>query len=297
MGSAAAVLPETAEICPEYVGTGHASPTPLGPDSLTWKYFGDIRLLLMIFRGGLLQNMHPAVSRALEQHSGEVFLSNPWNRLLRSLPPILGVIYDGPQAHGTGKTVRDFHKGIKGKLRSGESYHALSPEIFYWTHAVFFESIIATQEYFGTPLDEQEQEQLYRESVQWYALYGLSMRPVPPDYASFKQYWARMLADLRATEITSHALGMRRTPPPFPWIPTLLWRSMDPLVTRGSLWLARGMMPPQTRAALGWSWSHNEERVLRTFGWAVRQGWKLLPEDWCYMPRARQGRRRVAAMS
>lgn len=73
----------------------------LGPDSLIWDHLGDLRGLLTVFRIGLLQNMHPAVSRALEQHSGEVFLKNPWNRLLRSLPPIMGVIY-GPDPAPSG---------------------------------------------------------------------------------------------------------------------------------------------------------------------------------------------------
>ena len=34
-----------------------AQPSPLGPDSLTWRYFGDLRGLLLIGRTGILQNM------------------------------------------------------------------------------------------------------------------------------------------------------------------------------------------------------------------------------------------------
>lgn len=101
-----------------------------------------------MFRIGLLQNMHPAVSRALEQHFGEVFLKNPWNRLLRSLPSIMGVIYrSGPGA--IGRKVRDYHADIKGPLSSGQAYHALSPDLFFWTHATCVEGIIAMSERFG----------------------------------------------------------------------------------------------------------------------------------------------------
>jgi uncharacterized protein (DUF2236 family) len=265
----------------------------LGPGSLTWDHFGDLRGLLLIFRVGLLQNMHPAVSRALEQHSGEVFLKNPWNRLLRSARPITGVIY-APDAGEVGRRVRDYHSNIKGELSTGESYHALSPDLFYWTHATFFEGIISGCEHFGTPLSESEQEQLYQESIAWYARYGLSMRPVPPDYASFKKYWAGMLASLKPTPITSHALKMRRTPPPFEFIPRPLWWLMDPMITGMSLWIARGTLPPQARDALGLRWSAADARRLKAFSLVVKAVMGALPKEWRYLPMAKQWRAQAA---
>jgi uncharacterized protein (DUF2236 family) len=65
---------------------------PIGPGSLTWTHFGDVRGLLYLGRAGTLQNMHPAVSGALQDHSN--FFDNPLDRLFRSLPPIYGVVYD-----------------------------------------------------------------------------------------------------------------------------------------------------------------------------------------------------------
>jgi uncharacterized protein (DUF2236 family) len=268
------------------------APTP-GPGSLTWAHFGDLRGLLLTFRVGLLQNMHPAVSRALEQHSGEVFLKNPWNRLLRSVRPIAGVIY-APDAGEVGRRVRDYHSKIKGELSTGEAYHALSPDLFYWTHATFFEGIIAMCEHFGTPLSESEQEQLYQESIAWYARYGLSMRPVPPDYASFKKYWAGMLDSLKPTPITSHALKLGRTPPPFEFIPRPLWWLMDPMVTGMALWLARGTLPPQARDALGLQWSAGDARRLKAFSLVVKAVMGALPKEWRYVPMVRQWRAQAA---
>ncbi len=264
----------------------------LGPQSLLWEYFGDWRGLLLIFRTGLLQNMHPAVSRALEQHSGEVFMKNPWNRLLRSMAPILGVIYS-PDAAAVGRKVRDFHTNIQGHLPSGEAYHALSPDLFFWAHATFFEGTIAKCERFGKPLTEAEQEQMYQESVAWYARYGLSMRPVPPDYASFKRYWADMLASLKPTPITDHALRLRRTPRPFEAIPQPLWWLIDPLINRLSMWIARGTLPTQVRTALGWQWSAADERLLRAFSLLVRGIFALTPKERRYLPMVRKWRAQV----
>lgn len=266
----------------------------LGPGSLLWENVGDLRALLLIFRVGLLQNMHPAVSRALEQHSGEVFLKNPWNRLLRSLPPILAVIY-GPDPEAIGRKVRDFHVNIKGNLPSGKSYHALDPEVYFWTHATFLEAVIAMREWFDEPLSEREQEQLYQESVAWYARYGLTMRPVPPTHAAFKRYWAEMLEKLEATPITDHALNLHRTPRPFESIPNVVWWVIDPMINAFSKWMARGTLPDVTRTKLGLKWTRVDAMMLKVLCTTVRVTFKLIPREHRYLPMVRRWRAEHAA--
>ncbi len=279
----------------EATGGADREPVPLAPDSLTWKYFGDLRGLLLISRVGTLQNMHPGVAAGVTQHSD--LFKNPWNRLLRSIPPILGVIYDGAAAPGTGRTVRDFHRNIKGTDAHGRAYHALNPDIYYWAHATFFEGQIALQEFFGEPLTEEAKERLYRESMQWYALYGLTMQPVPPDYASFKQYWDRMLDEvLENTSITQwyfHPVD-EHLPAPYPWLRGPLWLLLSPVVSRGSRWLAIGTLPPRLRDRLDLQWSAGDERRLRLLGTVVRTLWRAVPAPWGYMPRARKAFHRIA---
>lgn len=263
---------------------------PIGPGSLLWECAGDLRGLLLIYRVGLIQNMHPAVSRALEQHSGEVFYKNPWNRLLRSIPPIMGVIYD-PQPEGVGRKVRDFHTGIKGELPDGTSYHSLSPDIYFWTHATFVEGVIAARQRFGKPFTQAQKEQLYRESITWYSRYGVSMRPVPPDYASFQRYWDEMLPTLKPTPITDHALNLGATPRPFESIPKPVWWVLDPLVNSFSQWLGRGTMPAPLRQTLGMRWSGVDEALLHVFALLVRGVFAVMPTEWRYLPTAKAGRR------
>jgi uncharacterized protein (DUF2236 family) len=271
-------------------------PRPLGPDSLTWRYFGDARGLLFVVRAGVLQAMHPAISAALLQHSD--FFENPWNRLLRSAPPILGVVYDGPRAGQTGSWVRDEHKRIKGVDRNGRDYHALSPEAFYWAHATFFESIISVQAQLGNRLSRLDCERLYDESVQWYALYGLSMRPVPESYAGFEAYWAHMLADvLEPTEVAvgSFEGGAGPLPAPFPWLEGPAWWVLRPLIERGPTWIARGTLPPEARTMLGLSWSTADEVALRSMMTSLRLSWPLVPEPFRWHPRAWKAIRRASA--
>ena len=199
-------------------GTQPRAAAPLGPDSLTWRYLGDSRNALLAARAGILQAMHPAINAGLQAHSD--FFVNPWNRIIRSAGPILGVVYD-EDSQTTGHTVRDFHRPIKGHAPDGSRYAALDPETYFWAHATFFEAQIATQELFGTPLSDTAKVQLYAESITWYERYGVSMRPVPSDYAAFEEYWRQMLDHvLEPTSIARASIRKpkRRLPAPLLWM-------------------------------------------------------------------------------
>ena len=149
---------DTSEVRP--VGTGcpvsplgyEAPPQPLGPDSLTWRYFGDWRGMLQGPWAGSMQNMHPQLGAAVEDHS--TFFRERWPRLLRSLYPIGGVVFDGDRAPTTGAEVRDYHVDIKGTDDLGRRYHALNPDVFYWAHSTFFVGTLHVAERFCGGLTE-----------------------------------------------------------------------------------------------------------------------------------------------
>ncbi len=248
----------------------------LGPDSLTWKHFGDLRSALLILRTGTLQAMHPAIGAALVEHS-DVF-ENPWNRLLRSVPPILKVVY-GASADEAGLRVRDYHRHVHGSDAHGRTYHALAPDTYFWAHATFFESQIATAELFGEPLSEREKQQLYAESLDWYARYGVSLRPAPPDYAAFQVYWRETLEQvLEATDVALWGFAHAgRWPAPFPSLEGPLWALLRRPVGGGLTWIARGTLDPLLRERLGLTWSPAEECLLRGLARVVRSAWRLLP--------------------
>ncbi|MFP6848275.1 MAG: oxygenase MpaB family protein [Pseudomonas sp.] len=264
----------------------------LGPESLTWRYFGDLRGLLLISRVGLLQNLHPGLAAGVQEHS-DLFV-NPWNRLFRSIPPILAVVYGGEQAAGTGLQIRDWHRKIKGVDAHGQRYHALSPELFYWAHATFFEGQIAVQALFGTPLDETTLERLYQESIHWYALYGLPMTSVPADYTAFKKYWQEMLdTRLEMTDVARWYLDESKDlPAPFPWMRGPLWWLLRPLFDQGARWLAVGSMPAPLRQRLGLPWSAKDQRRLSILARVVKALWRVLPQRLRYFPQAHAAMRR-----
>ncbi|CAM02732.1 uncharacterized protein (DUF2236 family) [Saccharopolyspora erythraea NRRL 2338] len=273
-------------------------PRPLGPDSLTWKYFGDWRGLLLSLWAGSMQNMHPQLGAGVEEHSR--FFDERWQRLFRSLYPIGGVVYDGPRAAETARQVRGYHDAIKGVDRHGRHYHALNPETYFWAHSTFMMLSVLLSEYSGEPFDERQKEQVYAEGVQWYRLYGMSMRPVPPDWGSFQRYWDHMCAEaLEVNKATRDVLDISGIgkPPLLRRLPDPLWRLARIPIARGFVWLTVGLYPPVVREKLGYTWSSRDERTLRVLGRLLALAWRLVPFELRYHPRARAGWRRERGLA
>ncbi|WP_410650426.1 oxygenase MpaB family protein [Amycolatopsis sp. cmx-4-54] len=268
-------------------------PRPLGPDSLTWKYFGDWRGLLIALWAGSMQNMHPELGAGVEEHSR--FFEERWQRLFRSLYPIGGVIYDGPRARQTALEVRGYHDRIKGVDKHGRRYHALNPDTFYWAHSTFFVSAILIADNFCGGIGEAEKRKLFDEHVQWYEMYGMSMRPVPESWEDFQLYWKRMcedvLEDNKATRDVLEIQGIAK-PHFLPWLPEFAWNLVRGHVARHFVWLTVGLYDPPIRERLGYTWTERDERRHRRAGKLINAAFKLVPRDRRYHPRARAGWRR-----
>ena len=114
-----------------------------------------------------MQNMHPQLGVAVEEHS--IFFQERWPRLLRSLYPIGGVVFDSDRAPRTGAEVRDYHVDIKGVDAQGRRYHALNPDVFYWAHSTFFVGTIIVADRLCGGITEDEKRQLFDEHIRWYS--------------------------------------------------------------------------------------------------------------------------------
>ena len=249
-----------------------------------WRYAGDRRLALTGLSAGILQLLHPAIGAGVSEHSD--FFHDPWDRIMRSVPQILGVIYSrDPEA--LGRRVRDRHRSIKGLDHQGRPYRALEPATFWWAHATFQHAVKQVVDRFDRHrLSAAERESLYLDGVEWYRRYGVSMRPVPPDYVAFRAEWQRQCREVlemtpaaeRAIDITLHA----RTGE-LPFLPT--WtRPLQPLVVTPLLRLtAIGGLPDAVRKRLGIPWRRDEEAEYRALQLAVRESWRWV------LPGLRQG--------
>ncbi|MBV8347411.1 MAG: DUF2236 domain-containing protein [Mycolicibacterium sp.] len=267
---------------------------PLGPDSLTWKYFGDWRGMLQGPWAGSMQNMHPQLGAAVEQHS--TFFRERWSRLLRSLYPIGGVVFDGERAPMTGAQVRDYHVGIKGVNALGRRYHALNPDVFYWAHATFFVGTLIVAERFCGGITEAERRQLFEEHITWYRMYGMSMRPVPKTWEEFQVYWDQMCREVLENNFAARAvLDLTKLPkPPFAqWVPDRVWRLQRAMLAPFFVWLTVGLYDPPVRELMGYTWSGRDEWLHRRFGDAVNLVFRFVPRRRRMHPRARAAWDRV----
>jgi uncharacterized protein (DUF2236 family) len=269
---------------------------PLDADSLTWKYFG----LMIGFAGGavpqLLQVMHPVLGHAVEEHSN--VKDDPFDRLIRSMGPIYGVIYDGPHAARTARAVRGYHERIAGTLPDGTRYSALNPEVFHWAHATFVHGLVYEFSQVLGPFTRAEQERLYAESLQWYRLYGMTMRNVPQTLDEFDAYWTHYVDDvLEATPTAQWLLATFRRPPAppgFGWIPDAVWRGVRRPVGAAAVVYASGLMPAAARAKLGLPWERRHRVQYEAIRRALRLSVRVTPARYRYHPRPLAGWRREA---
>ena len=276
------------------LGENAAEPVPLGPDSLIWKHFGDWRGILLTLYAGSMQNMHPQLGAGVEEHSR--FFDERWQRLYRSLYPIGGVVYDGPRAAETARQVRDYHRTITGVDKYGRPYSALNPETYFWAHATFVMSAMLVCDAFGTPLTRAEREQMWAEGIQWYRMYGMTMRNVPASYDEFAAYYDDMCRNgLEDTKAARDVLDIYRIgkPPALSWLPDAGWRVARIPIARGFVWLTVGLYPQPVRELLGYRWTAADQAAFRVFGRGLAAAWRLVPFERRYHPRARAGWRRA----
>lgn len=273
--------------------TTSRSTAPLGPGTLTWELFGDQRSALLGGRTATLQAMHPGVGAVLWDSSN--FRNEVVDRLMRSAAPIMGVIYDDP-ARATGIAVRDIHKGMVGTDTTGRHWHALKPELFYWVHATFVESMVATQQHFGTPLTRAQKDQLIAESPAYWDSYGVrAPREHWVDWADFEDYWNHTVEhDLERNKTTDfvfrNPMAMRDVPRN---MAPLLWSALHRPTRRTLAWLTTGLLDDRTRDILELNWSNTDRRAFAATSAAVRHAWPLVPESRRYLPRAARGRARA----
>jgi uncharacterized protein (DUF2236 family) len=246
---------------------------------------------------GILQLLHPAIGAGVAEHSD--FFADPWDRILRSIPQILGVIYDR-EAEALGRRVVHYHRRIKGVDHGGRRYNALTPATFWWAHATFQHAVTQIVDRFDHHrLCPDEREGLYLDGVEWYRRYGVSMRPVPPDYPAFRLEWQRYCRDVlemtpaaeRAIDLTLHARSQD-----LPFLPE--WtRPLQPTVVTPLLRLtAIGGLPDVVRKRFAIPWRLDQEAEYRALQLGVRQGWRWVLPSRRYGPVAARGQsQRVAS--
>lgn len=269
--------------------------TELGPETLLWQIAGDRRVFFVTPAAGILQNMLPGVSKALETQS--VFFDEPIDRTVRSVAMVVETIYDQEIAI----KVRDYHRNIKGVDDHGQRYHAMSPELYFAAHAVFVYIFLTLAEVFIRPLSEPEKEQLYGEFQIWFRRYGVSDRHMPATWPEFQVYWDTLCRDvMENTPVTQRILddvyeNLENYPPKN--VSPLVWRMITPLTRDQAKLLTTALIPPICRAKLGLSYSRVDRLRFAAQVRLLKLAWAAMPASRHDLPRIRQSKARALRLS
>ena len=156
-----------------------AEGAPLGPGSVLWRIAGDGRGLMTGTRPAILQLMHPGLGAGVTDHSA--FFTEPWARIIRSIPQIWGTIFatdadDGDAGAGPSATSTPTSRA------STTTVAATTPStrrLLVGPRHLHLGVLPGRRAVLPLPLTRAEKEQLYAETVTWYRRYGVSDRPVP----------------------------------------------------------------------------------------------------------------------
>ncbi|MCE5292845.1 MAG: DUF2236 domain-containing protein [Nocardiaceae bacterium] len=263
---------------------------PLDNGTIAFRVVGDLRLALVLTLGLIMQTMHPVVNAGVDQHS--VYAERPWNRLFDSLMPIIGVVYDGADAHDLGRRIRDAHKNIKGVDDRGRQYHALNPDAYVWVWATIFDSVVRAHDVFGTSLSDAERRDFYHE---WrYVGIGLGLHPdrMPQDLDAFYVYFDHRVSDgLEAGVVPRTVLSLVDDAPPPPGWPLgrTAWRVTWLPLRRLALSATKATLPESVSRQLGLTSTGADAIELAIYVAAIRLAFAVLPERARYFPRAYRG--------
>ncbi|MFC9975815.1 oxygenase MpaB family protein [Spirillospora sp. NPDC127200] len=253
---------------------------PLEPGCLLWRYAGDLRSLLPGAAAGLMQLLHPGIGAGVGEHSA--FFDAPFDRIHRSVPQIWATILH-PDGADRARRIRDLHRGIGGVDEHRRRYHALEPDTFWWAHATFTWEIFKAAEVFHPEtLTAEDHERLYAETVTWYSRYGVSMRPVPPDYAAFQsKFWHVCAKELELTPAAARALDIAKngsgTVSLMPVGGAVAERAGRLVAERPLRLVTFGCLPPIVRERFDIPWSPLDQARFSALALANRQGYRVVP--------------------
>ncbi len=252
----------------------------LGPDSLVWQRFGDVRLFFAAGYALLLQVAHPTVGSGVRDHS--TFEEDPWSRLLRTTDYLNLLVYGGRDAAAVGKRLRNMHKTIRGANPDGSRYSALEPEAYAWVHATLIDGAVRAHERFVGPLELHEVERFYAEYLPLGRLLGIRDDELPATWSGHLAYVDDMvsnrLVDNETVQKVTRLMAQPGAPPP--GLPVArLWPLLRIPPARALKTATFGLLPATLRERFGIPWTRFNDGELRALGKVSRSIGPVLPES------------------
>ena len=264
-----------------------------GPHSRVWAINKHAVTFLGAGRAALLQLAHPFVAHGIDQHSAT--RNDPIGRFQRTFARVFAMVYgDLDDAIAAARAVHRIHERITGpipetagRFAAGATYRANGPEALLWVHATLWDTSIQVYELVVERLPDHVKAEYYEETKRFAWLFGIPDDVLPPDWPSFAEYVARMLAS-DTLAVTREAADMGR----------FLFEPLHPIVaslTRQSALVTAWLLPEHLAAGFSLDRGGPEgharfERIIRRLRWLEPR----LPSRLRYLPPYVAARRRLA---
>ncbi|GAC57575.1 hypothetical protein GOHSU_22_00350 [Gordonia hirsuta DSM 44140 = NBRC 16056] len=238
------------------------------PMPLVYRYLGDKRFAYTLLRALSLQILHPGNAASLVQHvHGGLYAHKS--------SAVSEMIYIAYSNRDLRSVMRTAHSHVKGVDSNGRRYHSLNPELFFFQHATYLETLFTSIDLFHRPLSNDEKEQLYREACLWYAKYDISDRAQPKTYGEFTEYFEDFCR--RELSVSPDVAHLRKeTLHPKTWYP----RKVSPAAVRA-------MLHPRAAELLEIDVSVTDRAALAAFAAKTKMRAAMTPRTYQLIPAAR----------
>ncbi|MGV8876230.1 MAG: oxygenase MpaB family protein [Rhodoglobus sp.] len=175
----------------------------------------DVSADIALLAGGgaaiLLQIAHPAVGRAVAEHSD--FARRPLDRLNATLSYLYVTVY-GTQAEAAvvARSVGHAHRPVR-----SEHYDASDPQLQLWVAATLYATAMRVREQVFGPLRQVDAESLLADYAVIATSLGVPLALWPQDCAAFERYWGGAVAALHVTDSSRQVADQLLHPIAGPW--------------------------------------------------------------------------------
>jgi uncharacterized protein (DUF2236 family) len=263
----------------------------LPADSMVRRLHRERVVAFSGLRALLMQACDPLAVVGFQRHS--TIYDDPMARLQRT-DERMSRIYFGTagEAERTGEIVRSMHGRVRGRtpaaygpIEKGTRYAASDPELGLWVLASLADSALLYYERVIGRLSTADRERYWAEYRQVGELLGLPGESMPATLRGLRQYVDGRLDDGSlwiSDERRRQAVAMVLDPP----FTGLARVAATPLAETIRL-VTVGLLPPQIRALLGFSWDPAREALLRSTLFQLRLGVRFWLEPIRLHPAAR----------
>lgn len=260
-------------------------------DSMVRRLHRERLVLFSGVRALLMQACDPLAVIGFRRHS--VIYDDPQARLLRT-DERMSRIYFGSseEAEETGRVVRAMHHRVRGvtparygPIARGTPYDASDPALGLWVLATLADSALVYYERIFGALAEEDRERYWGEYRRVGEVLGMPPDSMPQTHLGLRQCIDGRLGDGSlwiSDERREQAVRMVLEPPFSGW-----QRAAVIPVTETIRLISTGLLPPQVRRLLGFSWDPAREALLRSALLQLRFGARLWPDAVRLHPAAR----------